>query len=128
MSYYAFTFSSISNTKSLCVQVRYLCWSETGSLSLGIHSFFLSFFALSSSLITLLTMIYRFYFFFNLLDKSLGAAHKLSGFTFAPYYFPIWNLKSHFYVLFSLQCISILCGREMSATILYLEAWKHLFN
>ena len=76
MSYYAFTFSSISNTKSLCVQVRYLCWSETGSLSLGIHSFFLSFFALSSSLITLLTMIYRFYFFFNLLDKSLGAARQ----------------------------------------------------
>ena len=43
MSYYAFTFSSISNTKSLCVQVRYLCWSETGSSSLGILSFFLRF-------------------------------------------------------------------------------------
>ena len=45
--------------------------SQTGSSSLGIHSFFLSFFALSSSLIALQSMIYRFYFFFNLLDKSL---------------------------------------------------------
>lgn len=34
------------------------------------HSFFLSFFALSCSLIIPLSMIYLFYFFFNLLDKS----------------------------------------------------------
>ena len=110
MSYYAFTFSSISNTKSLCVLVRYLCWSETGSLSLGIHSFFLSFFALSSSLITLLTMIYRFYFFFNLLDKSLGAARQT-----------IWLYLCSLLLSYMKSEISLLCSVQLAMHISFVQ-------
>lgn len=49
------------------------------------------------------------------------------AYIFAPYYFPIWELKPHFYFLFNLQCISLL---HVLTAILYLalEVWNHLFN
>ena len=62
---------------------------------------------------------FAFYFFINLLNKSLGVAlDKLSGFLLNNY-FPIWKLKSHFYFPFNLQCIFLLCRGQMATAILY---------
>ena len=94
--------------------------SQTGSSSLGIHSFFLSFFTLSSSLIALQSMIYRFYFFFNLLDKSLIVPlDRLSAFIFAPYYFPRWNLKSHLFFFCSTCNAYLFCAEERCQLIFF---------
>ena len=107
----------------LATQSLFACrWGISVGLRLGVRhlAFFLSFFALSSSLITLflskkkkitlLTMIYRFYFFFNLLDKSLGAARQT-----------IWLYLCSLLLSYMKSEISLLCSVQLAMHISFVQ-------